>query len=245
MAYDYEGARKRVIDILSSKTEIQKVKSIPSSEGQFTYDNGITSWVGAIFVDIEKSTALFKDTKHEILARMMRAFTSEIISILSDDDNYRQIGIRGDCVYGIFSVPNKENLRDIISHACMINAFLKMLNKVLKSYSFPTINAGIGLGCSEDLIIKAGKSGTGISDLIWIGSAVIDASNLSSVAGRNGRDPIMMDYCFYNNIKDFDANKDHKFSYYIHQASMVNGLETYSCNMVNTNFDRWIEENMQ
>ena len=54
---------------------------------------------------------------------------------------------------------------------------MKMLNKLLGQNGYPTIQAGIGLGCSQDLIIRAGQSGTGINDKIWIGKAVVDAAN--------------------------------------------------------------------
>lgn len=42
-------------------------------------------------------------------------FTSEIIEILKKDtdDNMIVIGIRGDCVYAIYSVPFREDILDI------------------------------------------------------------------------------------------------------------------------------------
>lgn len=33
----------------------------------------------------------------------------------------------------------------------------KMFQGILQDYSMPTFEIGIGLGCSEDLVIKAGK----------------------------------------------------------------------------------------
>ena len=50
-----------------------------------------------------------------------------------------------------------------------------MLNKLFSKKGFPNIKVGIGVGIGEDLIVKAGKKGTGINDRIWIGKAVIDA----------------------------------------------------------------------
>lgn len=80
--YDYRSGKQRVIDILTSKTAIEEAEIIPSNEDEFTYENGIKSWVGALFVDIRNSTNYFKGNKQEIVSRVIRAFCSEIISIL-------------------------------------------------------------------------------------------------------------------------------------------------------------------
>ncbi len=243
--YDYKGGKQRVIDILTSKTAIEEAKTIPSNEDEFTYENGIKSWVGALFVDIRDSTNYFKNNKPDIVSRVMRAFCSEIISILQTDNNFRQIGIRGDCVYGIFSTPKKADLDSILSNACMINTFKKMFQEILQDYSMPTFEIGIGLGCSEDLVIKAGKKGTGINDFIWIGDAVIDACKLSSQGNKDGFEPIVMSSCFYNNIKELDANKDETYSKFCTQTySQKLGEYVWHCNMVMTSFNNWINGGM-
>lgn len=96
--YDYKKSKETVESILASPTKIAKKDSIPSSDSEFTYENGIKAWVGALFVDIVDSSNLFK-SPNEDTARIIRSFCSEIISILKDDDNYREIGIRGElCV---------------------------------------------------------------------------------------------------------------------------------------------------
>jgi hypothetical protein len=60
MDFDYKESKKRIIDILSSKTEIKEVDKIPSDESNFTYENGVRSCVGSIFIDIINSSELFK-----------------------------------------------------------------------------------------------------------------------------------------------------------------------------------------
>ena len=137
--YDYRSGKKRVIDILTSKTVIEEAETIPSNEDEFTYENGIKSWVGALFVDIRNSTDYFKGNKQEIVSRVIRAFCSEIISILQTDNNFRQIGIRGDCVYGIFSTPKKSDLDCVLRNACTINTFQKMFQKILQDYSVSSL----------------------------------------------------------------------------------------------------------
>lgn len=243
--YDYKGGKQRVIDILTSKTAIEEAKTIPSSEDEFTYENGVKSCVSALFVDIRDSTNYFKNNKPDIVSRVMRAFCSEIISILQADDNFRQIGIRGDCVYGIFSTPDESDIKTILDNAIVINTFQKMFQKILNEYSMPTFEIGIGLGCSEDLVIKAGKKGSGINDLIWIGDSVIDACKLSSQGNKDGFDSIVISTDFYNSIKDYNANEDETYSQlFTRKYSQKLGEYVWHCNIITTVFNNWINRGM-
>jgi len=97
---------------------------------------------------------------------MMRAFCQEIIRILDQNPNYREIGIRGDCVYAIYNCPYKDDIGSIYDDAVTVNTFNNMFQKLLENINFPTFDIGIGIGASEALIIKAGKKGTGISNNI-------------------------------------------------------------------------------
>lgn len=100
--YDFKKSKETILSILNSPTKIVKKDGVPASDAEFTYSNGIKAYVGALFVDIVGSSDLFEDA-NENTARIMRSFCSEIISILKDDPNYREIGIRGDCVYCIYT----------------------------------------------------------------------------------------------------------------------------------------------
>ena len=86
--------------------------------------------------------------------------------------------------------------------ASYINTSMKMINKLLKKQGLKMIEVGIGVSIGEDLIVKAGKKGTGINDKIWIGDAVVKACNLANVAGRNGKDIIGFSSLAYENFID-------------------------------------------
>lgn len=244
--YDYKEGRKRINAILNSKTKIKESTSIPKYESEFTYENGISTWVGALFVDIRDSTVYFKENKSEHVARIMRAFCSEIITILNKNDNYRQIGIRGDCIYAIYSAPLQADLINILNDAIMINTFNKMFQKILENNNLKTFKIGIGLGVSKDLIVKAGKKGTGISDNIWIGDAVIDASKLSNQGNKYGFKPIVMDANFYYNIKDYKADEKYQYSHYFEERkSNILYTNVYHGYMVYPGFNDWIDSEMR
>lgn len=243
--YDYKKSKDTVVSILRSPTKIIKKDFIPSSDSEFTYENGITAWVGALFVDIVDSSTLFQ-SPNEDTARVVRSFCSEIISILKDDSNYREIGIRGDCVYCIYNAQYQTDLTEIFSHAYRINSFMNMLNKLLENNGYPKVKAGIGLGCSQDLIIKAGQSGSGINDKIWIGKAVVDAAHLSGIANRNGAYAIAMSPLFYENVIEHLCKENMSYKSWIsaHTSGYYGSIDYYHCNIIETGFDEWIKENV-
>lgn len=202
--FDYKESKKRINTILNSKTKIRDETYIPSSDSDYTYDNGIRAWVGSIFVDIVNSRELFKDA-NENVARLIRAFSQEIILVMKESSLYRQIGIRGDCVYGIFDVATKDAVYELVVLSFQINTLITLLNKQLVNNNQESIQVGIGVATNKDLIIKAGVSHTGINDRVWIGQAVVKASHLADMALRHEASyhgPILMDSTSYINAID-------------------------------------------
>lgn len=244
--FDYYESKKRVYDILNSKTKIENKDCIPSNDSEFTYENGIKAWVGAMFIDIKESSKLFKNYDEEKLARILRAYFSEIVGILKLNNNYRQIGIRGDCAYAIYSVSTKDDLEKILSDSILINTFNKMFQKILVNSNFVSFEIGIGLGLSKTLIVKTGQKFSGINDNVWIGESVVDASKLSSQGNRDGFKTIVMNELFFNNIKEFNANPRHKYSYYIScKYSYKSQSIAYQCDMINVDYSKWIDGGMK
>lgn len=242
--FDYKNSRSNIINILKSKTPIEHKNKIPSDK-EFTFENGIKTWVGSIFIDIKDSSKLFEQ-KDEKLARLMRAFTSEIICLFQDLSFYHEIGIRGDCVYAIYDVSTKSDLFDIFNVAIRLNTFMLMFNKIITNFGYASISAGIGLGCDENLIIKAGRNGTGINNKIWIGKAVVDASNLSSKANRNGISPIAMSSLFYSNINELISKKISNNNILIKKyQSAIDSNLFYHCEVFENGFYNWINGGMK
>lgn len=239
--YNYRDSKANIVNILKSATSIVEKNNIPADH-EFTYENGIKCWTSAIFVDIKSSSELFKNMD-EKLARLLRAFTSEIITIFQDFNKYNQIGIRGDCVYAIYSTPNTQDISKVFAIATQINTFMKMLNKLLTSKGYSNIGVGIGIGCGKELIIKAGRTGTGINDKIWIGDAVVDAANLSSIANRDGFKKILMNSLFYDNL----MRTGYKDRTYITETSCKDKgyYEIFQCDDIDFEFDEWIKGGMK
>ena len=246
--YDYKEGLKRINDILESDIVVEKRNTIPDVDSsEYNFNNAIKGDVASIFIDIRSSSEYFKNNAPKDVARVMRAFCSEIIEILRQNERYKEIGIRGDCVYAIYSVYNNDHLLCILKDAAYVNTFQNMLQALLIKHHYNTFKIGIGLGYANDVMVaKAGKTGTGINDLLWIGNAVIDASNLSSL-GNNGKfQPIILDELFYNKIKNYKIDSDKTFSDLFKSGYSYELKKcVYHGNVVIRPFNDWVNKGMK
>lgn len=240
--YNYKEGKRRIEDILSRKALIEE-KTIPA-EDAFTYENAYYGWVTAIFVDIRDSTQLFANESKEKVAKVIRSYSSEIIEILRDNDKLREIGIRGDCVYAIYSTPHQKDISYIFDRAIEINTFFGMLNALLEKYNLPIIKAGIGMSSAQELVVKAGRKNSGINNAVWIGEAVTFASLLSSEANKHGIQRIALSNNTYINVIDDQVTQGLKKEWLKEDYNTKIG-KFYHGNIVYTAFKKWISGGMQ
>lgn len=243
--YNYKEGKKRIKEILNNKLEVKENGKIPKGEA-FTFDNAHYGWVSAIFVDIRESSKIFsKEDKVEV-SKMIRSFTSEVIEILRGDDNEREIGIRGDCVYAIYTTPLEEDIYELAEKTFYINTYMDMLNKLLKEKKYSQIKVGIGMASSQEIVIKAGRKDVGINSTVWIGEAVTKASNLSGLGNKNEIEPILYSELSYINFIErlVKKNGEKARSWFEKRTDLKYGTY-YSANLINKFFSDWIKQGMQ
>ncbi|EYT94477.1 adenylate/guanylate cyclase domain-containing protein [Enterococcus mundtii] len=245
--YDYKDRKIKLEEILDNMDKINEVEILPRDEN-FTYKNGYKSWVSSIFIDIRNSTELIEKNSELNVAKVIRGFTSEIIEILRrDTDKLKEIGIRGDCVYAIYSSPKQKDIYDLADRAYYINTYLKMLNSLLSKRHLPEITAGIGLATSQTLVVKAGRHSSGINNLVWIGESVSMACNLANIANKEIDNPILLSSMFYHNyskyIEEHDQERKETLGFYKLDKHERYGT-FYHANIVKTDFNKWIADDM-
>ena len=233
--YDYKQGKNRVETILDNYMEIEEKDKLPSDD-DFTFENGYLSWVTAIFVDIRDSTSLFSNND-EPTAKLIRAFTSEIIEILRVDNNLREIGIRGDCVYAIYTTPTKPDILECANKTFYVNTFINMFNKLIENRGGNKIRVGIGMATDKELVIKAGRKSVGINNKVWIGKAVTIASKLSSYGDKHYLPRLMYSKSSYINfiegLEERNRNANSWFKY-------IDDFNAYSADIVKVDFNNWI-----
>ncbi|BCD28965.1 MULTISPECIES: adenylate/guanylate cyclase domain-containing protein [Bacillus] len=246
--YDYKERKKKVEEILDNTDKVNVVGKFPQDK-DFTYTNGYKAWASAIFVDLRDSTTLFSGKNDIDIAKLIRGFTSEIIEILrkDTDNDLKEIGIRGDCVFAVYSTQFTGDIYDVANRAFHINTYMRMLNKLLAERNLPTIKAGIGLATNETLAVKAGRKSSGINNLVWIGESVAKAAKLSDLGNKNGIEPIVMSSLFYSNYIDVQKGlqpDDDVEKWWTRKYDTSYGTY-YHGTVVQSNFDKWITDGMQ
>ena len=250
MDYDYRKGKERVDEILNNAITITKDNGIPKDD-KFTFKNGYYDWVTAIFIDIRDSSPLFSKkglNDKKKTAKLIRAFTSEIIEILRDSDDLKEIGIRGDCVYAIYYTSTKDKELECANKTFYINTYLNMLNKLLEEKDQPTFKAGIGMATDQELVIKAGRNRSGINSKVWIGNAVTRASNLSGHGEKifSGNRLVYSSTSYNNFIEGLKKrNSSENVENWFTKYTDSDGEVCYYADIIKKDFNNWIKNGMK
>ena len=238
LSYNVDRSSERMDNILDASNDnyVEKENDIPE-RSNLTFTNGYYVNVTAIFIDIVGSSDMTNEHKRPTLAKMYRAFLSECVAIMNSENDCKEISINGDCVWGVFETPYKKDIDNVISVAARLNSMVKILNYKLRRKNYSEISIGIGIDDGRALMIKAGYSGSGINDVIWMGDVVNSACHLCNKAGRNSRKVIIISSAIYSNLNEHNQSLFN--SYFDYESSTTQ----YEGNIINTYMDEWYTEN--
>jgi class 3 adenylate cyclase len=189
--YDVASSDARIVDILDNSAVFEE-GSIPSSTA-LTYQNGYYVECTAIFIDIRDSTKLReRHTQRRTLGKLYRAYVSECVAVLNGNPCCKQVFIQGDCVSAVFDTPTKQAVNDVFRLVAALNSVVRLMNYRLQRRGLTPIKVGIGIDTGRALMIRAGFTGSGISDIVWMGDVLNQASHLCNMANKEGRKVIML-----------------------------------------------------
>lgn len=203
ISYDYEKSFQRIDEILAtSENAFEELDSIPSRE-KLTFTNGFYVYCSALFVDIRGSSDLTDEHYRPKLAKLYRAYISEVVAVLNGNLQCAEISIHGDSVCGIFDTPKKWQINHVFSTGAEVASLVKALNCKLGRAEIKGVTVGIGMSYGRALMVKAGCKGSGINDVVWMGDVVNEASQLCSWGNKTWSDlQMMVSEVFYNNLND-------------------------------------------
>jgi class 3 adenylate cyclase len=183
--------------------DYEEVKALPDRD-TLTFANGFYAYCSALFIDIRESSRLPDLYNRPALAKLYRAFISEMVAVFNSVNFAREINIVGDCVWGVYNTAAKTEIDSVFSLAAKANSLTKTLNYKLLMAKYKTpIQVGIGISYCRALMIKAGSNGSGINDVVYMGDVVNEAAKLAA-QGSNGMGvpPVMVNGIFQNNLND-------------------------------------------
>jgi class 3 adenylate cyclase len=232
--YNLEDSVKRINEIITASDNAYEEKDSIPARNTLTYTNGFYVKCSALFVDIRESSDLTDFHRTRVLAKLYRAYISEVAAVMNGSKQCAEINVVGDCVSGIFDTTIKPHIDDVFSTAAQISSIVDIMNYRFKKNNMKEIAVGIGMAYGQALMVKAGYSGSGISEVIWMGEVVNEASKLSSYGNKESYDPEMMvSKDFYNYLND--QNKT--------LLKWNNLRSCYSGDIVSTYMNNWYKQN--
>jgi class 3 adenylate cyclase len=232
--YDYNKSIERIDELLdSSDASYEDHKGIPS-RSSLTFTNGYYVDVTVLFVDLRGSKELSNKHTRPVLAKILRAYISEVIAVMRGNTTISEIYIEGDGVWGVFNTTTKPEVNSVFATAFGISSIIDILNIKLSKKKYSTITAGIGIDDGESLFIKAGYKGSGINEVVWIGKIVGMAAALCNYGNRISSDrEIMVSEIVYSSLSD-------------HNKNLLEWNSTRGCyhgNVINLAMHEWVKAN--
>lgn len=232
--YDYKKSLERIDEILdSADASYEDHKGIPS-RNNLTFSNGYYVDVTVVFVDLRESKILADKHKRPVLAKIMRAYISEVIAVMRGDETISEIYIEGDGVWGVFNTTTNEEVNRVFETVGRISSVIDIMNIKLTKKKYTPLSVGIGIEDGTTLYIKAGYKGSGINEVVWVGNIVGMAAKLCNFGNKSSSDEeIMVSERVYNMLED-------KYKKFFTWNSV---RECYNCSVINVLMNDWVKAN--
>ncbi len=200
-AYTVEVSDARIRDILDSAEIFEEVNTIPPRTS-LTFSNGFYVNCTAVFIDIRGSSKLTKTHNRPVIGKLYRSYISECVAIMNASPNCKEVFISGDCVSGIFDSTYKHQIVSAFDTAGQLSTLIELLNFRLSNKGYKPIVCGIGIAYGRALMMKAGASGSGVNDVVWIGDVVNEAAHLCHEGNRGSNKCVQVSKSVYTNLTD-------------------------------------------
>lgn len=231
--YDFNKSISNFDEILnSSDSNYLPHKGIPN-KNSLTFTNGYYVDVTVLFIDIRGSKELSIKHTRPVLAKIYRAYISEVISVIKGNPTINEITVEGDGIWAVFNTTSNNDVDAVFQTAFTLTSLVDILNVKLLRKGYSAINIGIGIDDGESLYIKAGYKGSTINEVVWLGKVVGQTALLCSNANKNGNSRIMASERVFNCLTE-------------HNKSLVQRNWSHNCyhgDVINIEMNEWVQRN--
>lgn len=235
--YNFSDSFNRIQEILDSSETFEQIDTIPNSD-TLSYSNGYYFKCYAIFIDIRDSSTLPTKYQKRTLAKIYRAYISEVVALFQSSTNCKEINIVGDSVWGIYEAKSNDDVLEVFHAAYAASSIINTLNYKLCKKGIDPIKVGIGIDKGDALMILAGYKGSGINDVIYMGGVVNNASKLCSKGNKLGNGSMVISADVYNDL----LGKHNGTSYYQTFFTRNNMEGYYHATLFRIDMNNWLNE---
>lgn len=149
--YDYTASLTRIDELLAgSDSSYTERTGIPGRES-LTFANGYYVAVTVLFIDMRGSKSLAEKHTRPVLAKIYRAYISELVAVLRGNPKISEIYIEGDGIWAVFDTRTKAEVDAVFRSAYTAASLIDILNIKLSKRGYSTVSVGMGLvSCPAD-----------------------------------------------------------------------------------------------
>jgi adenylate cyclase len=172
----------KITEVLTASYDEQDTRVVPKRT-DLTFGNTIKRINHAVvmYVDMRASRKILRNSTPLMAVKVHRAFLQAIVySVEGRDGHFRSFN--GDGALAFFVGPNAASRA--VRAAMDLKGYVREMNKVILKQIGRPIDFGVGIAQGEVRVAKSGKGGEDQTkqDLVWIGTAVYLAVELSDLA---------------------------------------------------------------
>ena len=231
--YDFNKSISNFDEILNSSDSNYVTHTGIPNKSNLTFTNGYYVDVTVLFIDIRGSKVLSTKHKRPVLAKIYRAYISEVISVIRGNHLISTINVEGDGIWAVFNTISNKDVDTVFLTACKLASLIDILNVKLSRKEYSQINIGIGIDDGESLLIKAGYKGSGINEVVWLCKVVGETALLCSNANKDGNYRMMVSEKVFNCLSE-------------HNKSLLHENIEHNCyhgDVIISNMNNWVKAN--
>lgn len=240
-SYIFTDSFDRLQEILDSAETFEQIDTVPNSD-ILSYSNGFYFRCYAIFIDIRDSSILPTKYQKRTLAKIYRAYISEIVALFQSFTNSKEINIVGDSVWAVFNAKTKDDVLEVLNAASSANSIIRTLNYKLCKKNIDPIKVGIGIDKGDALMVLAGYKGSGLNDVIYMGGVVNNASKLCSKASKGLINEVVVSKSVFEDLSGYKNCLDETYQ---SMLSLNIAEDYYHGSIIRIDMDKWLDNEIK
>lgn len=203
---------------------------------------------GATFLHIRVTNyfELLRSMDAVTAAKLSKAFTNEVMSIIYDDKIMLETGLFDSGLYGIYSTASLNDEIEVFSKAVMVNTFVGLFNSLIKKEGYDSINVAIGIDISWTTMFQVVANNENTNKYAWIGNNGQKALDLTYVEHKIDKKyyGIAVSNDFYSFINEELEKQNNGEKWFFKNNNEILG-DYYLADLVVVDYADWISESLK